>query len=57
MRVFALSDIHIDYNENANWIANLSPTEYQDDVLILAGDVTDRPGLLGWCLSTLVEAF
>src|SRR3989442_991940 len=31
MRVFALSDIHVDYDENARWIANLSLTEYQDD--------------------------
>ncbi len=57
MRVFALSDIHIDYDVNAKWIANLSIAEYQDDVLILAGDVTDTRRLLEWCLSTLVERF
>lgn len=57
MRVFALSDLHIDYSENANWVANLSITEYQDDVLILAGDVTDCRRLLHWCLSTLVKRF
>jgi predicted phosphodiesterase len=57
MRVFALSDIHIDYNVNAKWIANLSKAEYQDDVLILAGDVTDARRLLDWCLSTLVKCF
>jgi predicted phosphodiesterase len=57
MRVFALSDIHIDYDENARWIANLSTAEYQDDVLILAGDVTDTRRLLEWCLSTLAKRF
>jgi predicted phosphodiesterase len=57
MRIFALSDIHIDYDENANWIANLSTTEYLDDVLILAGDVTDRRHLLEWCISTLAKRF
>jgi predicted phosphodiesterase len=57
MRVFALSDIHIDYSENARWVANLSRGEYQDDVLILAGDVTDTPSLLDWCLSTLTRRF
>ncbi len=57
MRVFALSDIHIDYDVNAKWIANLSIAEYQDDVLILAGDVTDTRRLLEWCISALAERF
>src|SRR5215469_17554523 len=57
MRVFALSDIHIDYEENAKWVANVSSTEYQDDVLILAGDVTDIRRLLDWCLTTLARRF
>lgn len=57
MRVFALSDIHIDYSANAKWIANLSVAEYQDDVLILAGDVTDTRRLLDWGLSTLTRRF
>lgn len=41
MRVFALSDIHIDFEQNRKWIHNLPQNEYQDDALILAGDVTD----------------
>lgn len=57
MRVFAVSDIHIDYDENARWIANLSTAEYQDDVLILAGDVTDELQLLEWCLTALAKRF
>jgi predicted phosphodiesterase len=57
MRVFALSDIHIDYSANAMWIANLSVAEYQDDVLILAGDVTDIQKLFGWCLNMLTKRF
>ncbi len=57
MRVFALSDIHVDYDVNARWIADLSLTEYQDDVLILAGDVTDMRRLLEWCLFTLAKRF
>lgn len=57
MRVFALSDIHIDYEENAKWVADLSRSEYQDDVLILAGDVTDIRRLLDWCLSALARRF
>ena len=57
MRIFALSDLHIDYDENARWVANLSVAEYQDDVLILAGDMTDVRRLLDWGLTTLVKRF
>jgi predicted phosphodiesterase len=57
MRIFSLSDIHIDYDVNARWIANLSGAEYQDDALILAGDVTDSLRLLDWCLSALAKRF
>jgi predicted phosphodiesterase len=46
MRVFALSDIHVDYEENLDWILNLDDREYNEDVLILAGDVTDKLNLL-----------
>ena len=57
MRVFALSDIHIDYDANAEWVAGLSVADYQDDVLILAGDVSDDLKLLDWCLGTLASRF
>jgi predicted phosphodiesterase len=57
MRVFASSDIHIDYSVNAAWVRNLSAADYQDDVLILAGDVTDTLSLLDWCLGTLAKRF
>ncbi len=42
MRVFAVSDIHIDYDENFEWFNNLSLSDYKEDILILAGDVSDR---------------
>lgn len=57
MRVFAVSDVHIDYHVNARWAADLSAADYQDDVLILAGDVTDTLNLLGWCLGMLAKKF
>ena len=41
MRVFALSDVHVDYPENLEWVLGLSNIDYQNDVLILAGDVSD----------------
>ena len=42
MRLFATSDLHTDYRENFRWLQELSDTEYRDDVLIVAGDVSDR---------------
>ena len=39
MRIFAISDIHVDFQENRIWIDALSEIEYKNDVLLLAGDV------------------
>ncbi|GLQ90048.1 metallophosphoesterase [Dyella flagellata] len=50
MRVFAISDLHLDYAANREWLQQLPLHEYNDDVLILAGDVSDR-------LTHLEEAF
>lgn len=57
MRVFALSDIHVDYEANANWVRGLSQQDYRDDVLILAGDITHRSSLLAWCLDAFARRF
>lgn len=57
MRIFAVSDIHIDYEVNARWLADLSMGEYREDVLILAGDVSDCLDRIGWALSTLTTRF
>lgn len=57
MRVFALSDIHVDYGVNARWVESLSTADYTQDLLILAGDVTDKLESLEWCLGTLAARF
>jgi len=57
MRVFALSDIHVDYDVNARWVSQLSTHDYRNDVLILAGDVTHRLSLLAHCLRALAARF
>lgn len=57
MRIFAISDIHVDYEVNARWLADLSTSEYRDDVLILAGDVSDSLVRLEWTLNTLAARF
>ncbi|GJM12615.1 MAG: serine/threonine protein phosphatase [Pseudohongiella sp.] len=57
MRVFAVSDIHVDYEENLDWILGLNGEDYADDILILAGDVTDKMSLLERVFDSLVECF
>jgi predicted phosphodiesterase len=57
VRVFALSDIHVDYERNARWLAGLSSRDYRHDVLILAGDVTDDLSLLRWAFELLATRF
>ena len=42
MRLFATSDLHTDYKENFRWLQELSDSEYRDDALIVAGDISDR---------------
>jgi predicted phosphodiesterase len=57
MRIFALSDVHIDYGENARWIAGLSDQEFKDDVILLAGDISDSLALVEWCFRLLARKF
>ena len=40
MRVFALSDLHVDYPQNMRWVKNLSATDFRQDTILLAGDLT-----------------
>lgn len=57
MRIFALSDVHVDYATNARWVHDLSRDDYQEDVLILAGDLTDRTHLFEECLAAFCRRF
>lgn len=57
MRLFALSDIHVDYPDNARWVEHLSGADYRDDILILAGDLTEDRRLLAWCLASFAAKF
>lgn len=53
MRIYALSDIHVDEPPNREWLQSLPRCEYADDILLLAGDVTHRLDLLAWALEFL----
>ncbi len=57
MRVFALSDIHVDHEANNAWIARLSNSEFQEDTLLLAGDVTHDLSLLRATFEILLSKF
>ena len=57
MRVYAISDIHTDYESNFRWLQALSSEDYTEDVLILAGDVCDDYGLLERSLSLVADRF
>ena len=57
MKVFAISDLHIDYAQNLQWLMNLSQTDYRDDILILAGDISDKRELLEQCFKKLSNCF
>lgn len=39
MKIWATSDLHLDYQENWDWFLNLSAWDYTDDILIIAGDI------------------
>ncbi|KAA3610006.1 MAG: hypothetical protein D8M58_07805 [Calditrichaeota bacterium] len=56
-RVFAISDLHVDYDQNMNWVKGLSNSDYKDDVLIVAGDVSDNVLKFAEALEYLVRKF
>ena len=57
VRVFAVSDVHIESPENQHWVQTLSDTAYQRDALIVAGDITDDLRMLEVTLTVLVSKF
>ncbi len=56
-RVFAISDLHVDYRENRNFVDSWSSSAYRNDVIIVAGDVTDNMSLLTSTLGSMREKF
>ena len=57
MRLFALSDIHVDFEENWTFIEELSEYDYKNDVLILAGDVAHSTSLIKKTFEALKKRF
>ena len=57
MRLFTVSDIHIDYKENRDWLKNISSEDYLEDVLCLAGDISHHFKDIEWCFQRLQKKF
>ena len=56
-RIFAISDIHVDYAANMNRVLGLSSFDFVDDLLIVAGDVSDSLTRLERVFSALKSKF
>ena len=41
MRVYSISDLHVDYDQNMRWVLNLPDNKFSEDILIVAGDISD----------------
>lgn len=62
LRVFVVSDLHTDYDENLNWVKCLptlksSSDKERNDVLLVAGDVAETYCLFVVTMSLLKERF
>lgn len=57
MAIFAISDLHTDSKENRALIESISSTLYQNDHLIVAGDISNRLDIIQMTLQLLKERF
>ena len=57
MRIFATSDLHVDFSENFQVLRRLSNVEFVRDTLLVAGDVAHKSELVDAGLSLLKSKF
>jgi predicted phosphodiesterase len=57
MRILAISDLHTDFKENQLLLKQLPDVAYREDVLIVAGDISDRMEVLRSTLALLRSTF
>lgn len=57
MRIFVGSDFHVDHKENLLWIEQLSRQDFQQDLLLLVGDVANELPLFTHVMTLLSERF
>ena len=56
-RLFAISDIHVDYPDNFDYMLSLKHDQFQHDALILAGDVSNQLNRLDTIFQHLSQTF
>lgn len=57
MRLFAWSDLHVDHPDNLGLVAALSDRDFQDAVLVIAGDVSSSSARMIETLAVLKSKF
>ena len=57
MKVYTVSDIHVDHKENLRKITAISTIDYQNDILIVAGDISSRLDRVKQVFSLFKERF
>jgi len=57
MKLYAFSDLHIDYKENREWCENIHTDAHSEDAIILAGDLTHDMKKLEEVLCMFVSKF
>ena len=57
MRIYGLGDLHVDFPANRELLSTLSSVNYQQDILVLSGDIGHRIELIGTTLGLLRERF
>ncbi|KAF6175313.1 hypothetical protein GIB67_021818 [Kingdonia uniflora] len=57
LRIFVLSDLHMDYSENIDWVKSLSIIRYKNDVLLVAGVVAETYNNFVFTMSLLKDRF
>ena len=55
-RLYAVSDLHVAYQENRDTVEGLFP-EHEDDWLLVAGDIAERAEDIEWALRLLAGRF
>jgi len=56
-KVYCISDIHFDHKVNEEWAHRIDDFKFQEDVLIVAGNVSDTKNALVRALTTLKSKF
>ncbi len=56
-RIFAISDLHVDFPENLRHMLSLSNHDYVNDTLVIAGDVSDSLSRLEQLFTSVQQKF